>query len=349
MREIVIKTGLVLGSIPLLLLAACGGDSTPTPAADPDAVTLVAMGEEALELAREAVPDAVLRQVDVSPDRAISFRFTDEAATQTIAVHVPGPEVPRDDWSVLDEGLTPLIGQASPGIDLRALRAGPAAVARSATGHWSGCGVRAMTLYGEGEDLSWTVFCNLPEGVVSGSVDARTGEFTPSSARPAVPPPSVEADALTPTPESQSRVTLTFAASCVWLFSPETLRDRAFAFDGTVESVETRVDPRLPTEESQSQELPWVTFKVNRWFKGGESTDAEIWVDFKGGESTDAEIWVDHHTPGGVSPLAPGDRLLVAGEYRWGRPPEDPLAWGCGFTQPHTPEAAAAWADAMAD
>jgi hypothetical protein len=336
MREIMLKTGLVLGSIALLLLAACGGDSTPTPAADPDAVTLVAMGEEALGLAREAVPDAVLRQVDVSPDGgAISFRYTDEAATQTVAVHVPGPEVPRDDWSVLDEGLSPLIGQASPGIDLRALRAGPAAVARSATGHWSGCGVRALTLYGEGEDLSWTVFCNLPEGVVSGSVDARTGEFTPSSAPPAVPPPSVEADAPTPTPESQSRVTLTFAASCVWLFSPETLRDRAFAFDGTVESVETRVDPRLPTEESQSQELPWVTFKVNRWFKGGESPEVEIWV--------------DPHSPGGVSAVEPGDRLLVAGEYRWGQPPEDPLAWGCGFTQPHTPEAAAAWADAMAE
>ncbi len=151
----------------------------------------------------------------------------------------------------------------------------------------------------------------------------------------ATPTPAADANALTPASESQSRVTSTSAASCVALFSPETLRDRAFAFDGTVESVETRVDPRLPTEGSQSQELPWVTFKVNQWFKGGEPPDVEIWV--------------DPHTPGGVSPLEPGDRLLVAGEYRWGQPPEDPLAWGCGFTQPHTPEAAAQWADAVSE
>jgi hypothetical protein len=230
------------------------------------------LGEEALGLARNKVPDAVLRQVDVSPDGgAMSFRFTDEAATQSIDVHVPGPDVPRDDWRLVDVDVTPLIGQPNPGIDLRVLRAGPAAVARSATGHWSGCGVRAMTLLNDGEDLSWIVFCNLPEGVVSGWVDAQTGAFTPSSAAPAIPPPS--ATAAPPTPETQaattpaidaqsladfskskevSRVTSSSVASCVALFSPETLRDRAFAFDGTVESVETRVDPRLPAEGSQS-------------------------------------------------------------------------------------------------
>jgi len=120
-------------------------------------------------------------------------------------------------------------------------------------------------------------------------------------------------------------------------YSPETVRERAFAFDGTVKSVETRVDPKLPAElarlGSQSQELPWVTFKVNRWFKGGGSPEVSIWV--------------PRHAPEGVWPLEPGDRLLAAGEYRWGQPPEDPLAWGCGFTQLHTPEAAAQWANAM--
>ena len=354
--KVLLKPGLVLSSIALTILAACGGQLTlapaatqespglgaqtqqtptlaPTPTADPDALALVAMGEEALGLARNTVPDAVLRQVDVSPDGgSISFRFTDEAAARAIDVHVPGPDVPRDDWRVQDEGLWPGFWLAGPGMDLRAVRAGPAAVARSATGHWSGCGVRAMTLLGEAEDLSWTVFCNLPEGVVSGWVDARTGAFTPSSAPPAIPPPSATPVAVTATPEPQSRVTLTFIASCVVLFSPATLRDRAFAFDGTVGSMETRVDPRLPTERSQSQELPWVTFKVNQWFKGGKSSGIEIWV--------------DPHSPEGVWPLEPGDRLLVAGEYRWGQPPEDPLAWGCGFTQPYTPEAAAQWADA---
>ncbi len=123
------------------------------------------------------------------------------------------------------------------------------------------------------------------------------------------------------------------AASCVSRFSPETVRERAFAFDGTVKSVEMRVDPKLPIAEGQSPDLAWASFKVNQWFNGGESPEVAIWV--------------DPHTPGGVWPLEPGDRLLAAGEYRWGQPPEDPLAWGCGFTQRYTPEAAAQWADAM--
>ena len=38
---------------------------------------------------------------------------------------------------------------------------------------------------------------------------------------------------------------------------------------------------------------------------------------------------------------------LAAGEYRCRQPLEDPPAWGCGFTQPYTPEAAGQWADAM--
>jgi hypothetical protein len=116
-------------------------------------------------------------------------------------------------------------------------------------------------------------------------------------------------------------------------FSPETVRERAFAFDGTVELVEMRVDPKLPVEDGQRPDLAWVAFNVNQWFNGGDSETVEIWV--------------DPRTPGGVWPLEPGDRLLAAGEYRWGQPPEDPLAWGCGFTQPYSPKAAAEWADAM--
>ena len=116
-------------------------------------------------------------------------------------------------------------------------------------------------------------------------------------------------------------------------YSPETVRERAFAFDGTVKSVEMRVDANLPVEEGQAPNVAWTTFNVNQWFKGGESQEVEIWV--------------DPHTPGGVWPVEPGDRLLIAGEYRWRQPPEDPLAWGCGFTQRYTPEAAAQWGDAM--
>ena len=138
-------------------------------------------------------------------------------------------------------------------------------------------------------------------------------------------------------PEQRSVQASSSAASCVARFSPETLRDRAFAFDGTVELVEMREDPKLPLQEGQLPNLVWTTFKVNKWFNGGEPS----------GESSTIQIWVDPHAPGGVWPLEVGDRLLAAGEYRWGQPPEDPLAWGCGFTQPYTPKAAVHWSGAM--
>ena len=201
-----IQLAMAWGTLALALVLSGCAQATPTPAANPDALTLVAIGEDALGLARETIPDAILRQVDVSPDGGdISFRFTDEAAARSIDVHVPGLDVRRGDWRVVDGGLTPFIpftGQANPGIDLRELRAGPAAVARSATSHWSGCGVRAMTLYGEAEYLAWTVFCNLPEGVVSGSVDARTGAFTPSTHPPIQPP--ISAPVAVPNSDTQT-------------------------------------------------------------------------------------------------------------------------------------------------
>ena len=168
-----------------------------------------------------------------------------------------------------------------------------------------------------------------------GPADTSTGTPSPLAGPTPISSPAVEAG---PTPESRSRQTSS-SASCVFRYSPEAVRDRAFAFDGTVESVETRVDPKLPIElprsGSPSQGLPWVTFKVNQWFKGGQSAEVAIWV------PQDASR--------GAWPLEAGDRLLAAGEYRWGQPPEDPLAWGCGFTQRYTPEAAAEWTAAMLD
>ena len=201
-----VQLAMAWGTLALALVLSGCAQATPTPAADPEALTLVAIGEEALGLARKTIPDAVLRQVDVSPDGgAISFRFADEAAARSIDVHVPGPDVRNGDWRVVEGGFTPFIGQANSGIDLRELRAGPAAVARSATGHWSGCSVRAMTLYGEAEDLAWTVFCNVSEGVVSGFVDAQTGAFTPST-HPPIQSPSAAPVAV---PSSDTQTTTT--------------------------------------------------------------------------------------------------------------------------------------------
>jgi hypothetical protein len=120
------------------------------------------------------------------------------------------------------------------------------------------------------------------------------------------------------------------ASSCVESYSPDTLIHRSFAFDGTVRDVEVRTDARLPEGE---QDVPWVAFEVNRWFRGGSARELGVWV-----EALNVE------TSAGAIPAEPGTRLLVAGEPRWGGDPlDDPIAWSCGFTQLWTPEAAAEW------
>ena len=141
------------------------------------------------------------------------------------------------------------------------------------------------------------------------------------------PPPRTQAPVETETSASTSTDT---AASCVEVYSPETLANRSFAFDGTIASIETRTDPKLPADQ---REAPWVWFVVHQWFKGGSGETVGIWMD-----------GVNIETSAGTVAAQEGTRLLVAGEPRWGgKPLEDPLAWTCGFTQEWSEEAAAEW------
>jgi hypothetical protein len=120
------------------------------------------------------------------------------------------------------------------------------------------------------------------------------------------------------------------AHSCVQTYNRDTLIERSFAFDGTVDSIDLRTDPRLPEGEN---EVPWVTFEVNQWYRGGSAPRIEMWIDS-----------LNIETSAGTIKAEPGARLLVAGERRWGGDPlEDPIAWPCSFTQPWTPDAAAEW------
>jgi len=120
------------------------------------------------------------------------------------------------------------------------------------------------------------------------------------------------------------------ADRCVQTYSAETLVQRSFAFDGTVLTIEIRTDPRLREGED---EVPWVTFEVNRWFRGGSASEVGVWVD---GLNTETSV--------GIISAELGTRLLVAGEPRWeGDPLEDPIAWRCGFTQPWSAEVADEW------
>ena len=149
------------------------------------------------------------------------------------------------------------------------------------------------------------------------------------------PPSRTQAPVEAKTSASSSTSTET-AASCVEVYSPETLADRSFAFDGTVASIENRTDPKLPAGQA---EAPWVWFVVHDWFKGGSGETVGIWMD-----------GVNIETSAGTTSVQEGTRLLVAGEPRWGgsEPMADPLAWTCGFTQPWSEEAAAEWEAATA-
>lgn len=183
--------GVLLALTLLYVLVGCSGEDSPGQK-EPgrDVAELIEAADQAAILAREEAADVVLRQLDVGRDplRWI-IRFTDAAATQEITVMVPVEDVPSGEWEV-STGISPLIGHKSSGLFLDALRVGPDAVVEAATGHWNGCPVRGLGLTGEEDLLVWHIFCALPEGVVSGTMDGATGEFIPSLAPPAIVPPT---------------------------------------------------------------------------------------------------------------------------------------------------------------
>jgi hypothetical protein len=119
------------------------------------------------------------------------------------------------------------------------------------------------------------------------------------------------------------------SGSCAAIYSPEMLAQRGIAFDGTVTAVALRDDP------VDGHKTPWVTFKVNRWYRGGARDTYSMWAYTIAGED-------------GTTMARQGARLLVAGEQRGvGPQPEEGVAWSCGFTQPYSPEATAEWEAAL--
>lgn len=121
-------------------------------------------------------------------------------------------------------------------------------------------------------------------------------------------------------------------ASCVEEYSPTTLSNRAFAFDGTV----TGIGPGTTNKPDKGRlDTAAVTFTVNEWFAGG----------------TAPSVTVDVMTPareaagGPNSAYATGTRLLVSGEPRWGGEPlDDAIAYSCGgFTRYYEPSVADEW------
>ncbi len=182
-------------SLVLLALTACTAPaalanesknvaSTP----DPDAIRLIALKEQARQVAQKSEGE-IIHQVDTDMV-TIDFRFIDRATTREVTIVIPTLNTPVEQWNTVVNTVSPLLTYPSPDLNMNALKIGPERVAEAAAGHWKGCGVRTMTLYLENEKLTWLVFCNAPDGVVSGIMDNETGIFQPSTAPPATFPPT---------------------------------------------------------------------------------------------------------------------------------------------------------------
>lgn len=107
--------------------------------------------------------------------------------------------------------------------------------------------------------------------------------------------------------------------SCAFAFSPETLAERGFAFDGTVGDI---VEPA-------AEDAPYeVVFEVSRWYTGGEGTTVTVKTYDVSGTSLAGDLG-----------LEPGERILASGD--------DGFLWGCGFSMPYTDLDAAVFEDAF--
>ena len=184
------RTVLAVVALALVALTACSASASTdaeTTARDPDAVALEAMADDARRLVQETESTAVLRQIGVGVSSGqYLFHFTDAAST--LVVVAPGMDSPPESWEVHPPSVSPLVGHVAADLSMGSLRTGPDAVQRAASSHWGSCENANVGLTGEGDDLVWYVFCELPEGVLSG-----TGEpaslSPPALLRPSGHPP----------------------------------------------------------------------------------------------------------------------------------------------------------------
>lgn len=180
--------------------------------------------------------------------------------------------------------------------------------------------------------------CGTPNPSTTGTSLGPAATSPPSATNTATEETPVTGADEPPPDEGQAVVT---SGSCAELYSPETLVRRGIAFDGTVTAVELRDDPVMGGE---GMKTPWVTFKVHRWYRGGEGDTYSMWAYISpiAGEDGTTMMY-----SGGIT-AGVGPRLLVSGEQRDAGPhPEEGIAWSCGFTQPYSSEATAEWEAAL--
>ena len=119
-----------------------------------------------------------------------TFRFADYTMVRDVEVFVPAEQSPSEDYEVMLLDSVYWAKGEHPGLELGALRVGPAAAVKAASDYWHGCNLRALWVFGQGQELFWYVSCELPEGVETGTVDSQSGVYQPWSAPPAPTPPN---------------------------------------------------------------------------------------------------------------------------------------------------------------
>jgi len=178
----------------LLLLGACGRTAPVSlhraaSSADADVPAMLAQRDKAVQRAQTAAAQVVLRQVDVDPPVTL-FRFTDGDATQEITVVAPQANIPANQWDVLTNTESPLVGHTAADLPLHELLVGPAQVTDVLVQQWPACRAPRATLFLDEGTLTWRTFCTLGAGVVAGELNARSGTFTPDPAPSVVRPPT---------------------------------------------------------------------------------------------------------------------------------------------------------------
>jgi hypothetical protein len=178
----------------LFVIALVIGCSSPDREPDADALVLREMVEKVFDVS--GIDEPVLRQLFVNPypnpnpDNTYfgshGFLVTDRDATFGVEIIIGTPDQPSNEWRIIP--IEFIRYEADVYLDIDSLNAGPKADMSLATRHWTECKPRSQSLVGSSDGSVWVVFCDLPEGTVSGWVDAETGEFTPSKAPPAIAP-----------------------------------------------------------------------------------------------------------------------------------------------------------------
>ena len=116
---------------------------------------------------------------------------------------------------------------------------------------------------------------------------------------------------------------------CATVYSPDTLTQRGWAFDGTITNFGT---------EATGRRARTATFDVHRWFRGDRTDTVTVRFDFPtvnldSAPARDATVGQRFLVTGGTAPASDGQAPLIA--------------YGCGYTQPWGEATAELWANAL--